>query len=88
MTSSRVVSVKVPERVLRLIPAAGKGRSRFIIAALEEKISRGRELQWKPTTQRGRQLAAILKKGRREREPLLDAAGIARELAERRGHLH
>jgi hypothetical protein len=33
-------------------------------------------------------MAALLEKGRAEREPLLDAEGIARELAERRGSFH
>jgi hypothetical protein len=88
MTSTKLVSVKIPERVLRLMPPAGKGRSRFIIAALEEKISKRNLLEWKPANQRGRLLASLLKKGRHEREPLLDAEGIARELAQRRGHWH
>lgn len=88
MTSSKTVSVKIPARILRLIPAAGKGRSRFIITALEEKISRRSSAEWKPKTDRGRRLAALLKKGRLERAPLLDVEGIATELAERRGQLH
>ena len=88
MTSSRLISVKIPERVFRLMPSAGKGRSRFIIAALEEKLYRGRPSDWKPTTKRGRRLAALIEKGRHERAPLLDAEGIGRELAERRGRFH
>ncbi|MHC1767805.1 MAG: hypothetical protein AB9869_26625 [Verrucomicrobiia bacterium] len=88
MTSAKLVSVKIPERILRLIPPAGKGRSRFIVTALEEKLSRRERCDWKPTTERGRLLAALLKKGRRERAPLLDAEGLVRELAERRGALH
>jgi hypothetical protein len=88
MTSSKLVSVKIPEKVLRLMPAAGEGRSRFIIAALEEKLSRRNPSEWKPTTQRGRRLAALLKKGHRERTPLLDSEGITRELAARRGQFH
>jgi hypothetical protein len=87
MTSTKLVSVKLPLKIFRAIPGAHKGRSRFIISALEEKISR-RESEWKPTTARGRRLAALLEKGRAEREPLLDAEGIARELAERRGRFH
>ena len=88
MTSTKVVSVKIPERVLRLMPAAGQGRSRFILAALEEKISRLPKSVWKPTTKRGRRLAALLEKGRRERTPLPDVEGLSQELAERRGRYH
>lgn len=87
MTSTKIVSVKLPMKIFRAIPGAHHGRSRFIISALEEKISR-QQAQWKPTTARGRRLAALLEKGRSEREPLLDAEGIARELAERRGRFH
>ena len=88
MTSTKVVSVKIPDRVLRHLPAAGKGRSRFIITALEEKILRQSGPAWKPQSKRGQRLVALLKKGERERAPLLDEEGIAAELAERRGRLH
>lgn len=88
ITSTKIVSVKIPERVLRHLPPAGQGRSRFILAALEEKISQQPRSQWKPTTRRGRRLASLLKKGHRERAPLLDAEGLARELTERRGWFH
>jgi len=87
MTSTKLVSVKVPLKIFRAIPGAHRGRSRFIISALEEKISR-REEEWQPTTERGRRLKAILDKGRAEREPLLSDEEIARELQERRGRLH
>jgi hypothetical protein len=87
MTGTKLVSVKLPIEVFRAIPGAHKGRSRFIVAALREKLSQG-QAQWKPTTARGRRLAALLEKGRADREPLLDSEGIARELAERRGSLH
>lgn len=40
MTSTKLVSVKVPLKIFRAIPGAHRGRSRFIISALEEKISR------------------------------------------------
>ena len=88
MTSSKLVSVKVPLKIFRAIPGAHRGRSRFIISALEEKISRGHPPEWKPMTARGRQLAALLEKGKTERGELLDDEGIARELRERRGGLH
>lgn len=87
MTSSKLISVKVPPHIFRALPGPHRGRSRFIISALQEKINR-RESEWKPATTRGRRLAALLEKGRAEREPLLDADGIARELRERRGRLH
>ena len=87
MTSTKPVSVKLPMKVFRSIPGAHKGRSRFIISALEEKISR-RETEWKPATARGRKFQAILEKGAAERGEPLDAEGIARELRERRGGLH
>ncbi|MGH7951439.1 MAG: hypothetical protein ACREFE_05915 [Limisphaerales bacterium] len=88
MTSTKLVSVKLPMKVFRAIPGAHKGRSRFIISALEEKISRRQEIEWQPTTERGRRLKAILDKGAAERGEPLDAEGIARELQERRGRFH
>ena len=78
MTTTKLVSVKVPLKIFRALPDAHKGRSRFIISALEEKISQCR----------GRRMAALLEKGRAEREPLLDAEGIAAELAGRKGKFH
>jgi hypothetical protein len=87
MTTTKLVSVKVPLKIFRALPGAHQGRSRFIVSALEEKISR-RESEWKPTTERGRQLAALLEKGAAERGEPLDAEGIAAELAERRGRFH
>ena len=87
MTSTKLVSVKLPMKVFRAIPGAHKGRSRFIISALEEKISQ-RKAEWKPTTARGRRMAALLEKGAAERGLLLDDDGIARELRERRGGIH
>ncbi|MDE3066837.1 MAG: hypothetical protein KGJ60_04715 [Verrucomicrobiota bacterium] len=87
MTNTKLVSVKVPMKIFRALPGAHKGRSRFILSALEEKIRR-RESEWQPTTERGRRLKAILDKGRAERGEPLDAEGIARELQERRGRFH
>lgn len=81
---TKVVSFKAPLKIFRALPGAHQGRSRFIIAALEEKISR-RESEWQPTTERGRRLKAILDRGASERGEPLDAEGIARELRERRG---
>ena len=74
-------------KIFRALPGAHKGRSRFILSALEEKIQR-QESEWQPTTERGRRLKAILDKGRAEREPLLSDEEVARELQDRRGRLH
>ena len=87
MTTTKMISFKAPMKIFRALPGAHNGRSRFIISALEEKISR-REPEWKPTTARGRRMAALLEKGRSERGPLLDDEGIAAELRERRGGIH
>jgi hypothetical protein len=87
MTGTKLVSVKLPEKIFRAIPGAGQGRSRFIISALEEKIQR-QESEWQPKTEHGRRLKAILDKGAAERGEPLDREGIARELRERRGRLH
>jgi hypothetical protein len=87
MTSTKIVSVKLPMKIFRAIPGAHQGRSRFIISALQEKIQR-RETEWQPKTEHGRRLKAILEKGAAERGEPLDAEGIARELRERRGGLY
>ena len=88
MTTTKLISVKVPLKIFRALPDAHNGRSRFIIAALEEKISKRREAEWQPTTARGRRLKALLDAGAAERGEPLDDAGIARELRERRGGIH
>lgn len=88
MTATKLISVKVPMKIFRAMPGAHKGRSRFIISALEEKISQRSESEWQPTTARGRRMKAILDKGAAERGEPLDAEGIAAELAERRGRFH
>jgi hypothetical protein len=84
MITTKIVSFKVPLKIFRALPGAHNGRSRFIISALEEKISR-RESEWQPATERGRRLKALLDRGAAERGPLLDDEGIAAELRERRG---
>jgi hypothetical protein len=88
MTSTKLISVKVPLKIFNALPGAHKGRSRFVISALEEKVSRQSEPEWQPKTARGRRLKAILDKGAAERGEPLDAEGIARELRERRGGIH
>lgn len=85
MTQTTLVSIKIPARILEQMPLAGQGRSGFIVQAIEEKIARRQPVQWTPKTARGRRMAALLKKGRAERGPLLSDAHIERELKERRG---
>jgi hypothetical protein len=85
MTTKTIVSVKIPSRILEQIPPAGHGRSGFIVQAIEEKIARRKPVQWKPKTERGRRMAALLKKGQVERSPLLSNAQVQQELRERRG---
>lgn len=80
-----VVSVKIPARILERIPAAGQGRSRFIVRALEKEIERQRPAEWKPTTRRGRMFAKLLEAGKAERGPLLSEVELEREIRERRG---
>jgi hypothetical protein len=79
------VSVKIPARILDRMPKAGSGRSGFIVRALEEKLARQRLPEWRPTTRRGRRLAALLKRGGNERFPLLDNEALEGELRDRRG---
>jgi hypothetical protein len=85
MTNTTIVSVKIPARILEQIPPAGQGRSGFIVRAIEEKITRRKPVPWKPKTERGRRMAALLKKGRSERAPLLSDSQAEQELRERRG---
>ncbi len=86
MTNRSVtVSVKIPARILDHIPPPGHGRSRFIVEALEEKLARKKPAPWKPSTGRGRRLAALLEKGKHERGPDLTVAELEAELRSRRG---
>lgn len=88
MTKSSVaVSVKIPARILERIPSAGHGRSGFIVQAIEEKLARKQSSTWKPSTRRGRRLAALLEKGKRERGPDLTVEELEAELRARRGGL-
>lgn len=84
---SVTVSVKIPARTLERMPAPGQGRSGFIVQAIEEKLARNEIKPWQPTTPRGRKLAALLEKGRRERGPDLTLAELEAELRVRRGGL-
>lgn len=87
MTKLVTVSVKIPVRVLEDIPAAGHGRSGFIVRAIEEKLARKKTTPWKPTTARGLRLAALLEKGKRERGRDLTVEELEAEIRERRGGL-
>jgi hypothetical protein len=79
------VSVKIPARVLERIPPPGQGRSGFIVRAIEENLARKRPAAWQPTTARGRKLAALLEKGKRERGRDLTLEELEAEIRARRG---
>ena len=81
---STAISVKIPTRILEQMPAPGNGRSVFIVKAIEEKLAR-RRCDWKPRSERGRRMAALLAKGQKERIPLLTDEQIEQEIKERRG---
>ena len=83
---SIAISVKIPTRILEQMPAPGNGRSVFIVKAIEEKLARCRS-DWKPRSERGRRMAALLAKGQKERTPLLSDEQLEQELKERRGRL-
>lgn len=85
MARAETISVRIPARFLEEMPAPGNGRSSFIIKAIEEKLARRKPILWKPKTERGRRLAALLEKGRNERLPMLSDAQMKQELATRRG---
>ena len=85
MPNTTTISVKIPVGILEQMPAAGGGRSSFIVRAIEEKLARRKLLQWKPRTERGRRMAALLEKGRGERMPLLSDAQVEQELHARQG---
>jgi hypothetical protein len=85
MTNSTLVSVRIPTRILEQIPSAGQGRAGFIVRAIGEKIAKRKPVPWKPKTERGRRMAALLEKGRAERSPLLSDAQVEEELKQRRG---
>jgi hypothetical protein len=78
------ISVKIPARILEQMPAPGNGRSVFIVKASEEKLAR-RRCDWKPRSERGRRMATLLARGRKERTPLLSDEELEQELKERRG---
>jgi hypothetical protein len=79
------VTVKIPARILDRIPRPGQGRSGFILRAIEEKLARKKPELWEPTTARGRKLAALLARGKRERGPDLNPEEFENELRDRRG---
>jgi len=83
--ASTTISFKVPARILEGLPAPGQGRSRFIVQALEDKISRQQHAKWEPTSSLGRKFATILEKGRKARGPQMSEVEFERELSERRG---
>jgi hypothetical protein len=57
------------------------------VEAIEEKLARTLPRHWKPSTTRGRKLAALLEKGKRERGPDLTLEELELEIRARRGGL-
>lgn len=84
-TAAQTVSFKCPPLLRERLPAPGNGRSQFILEAIQEKLARKKPAVWKPTTARGRRLAALIAAGRAERGPDLTEAEFEREMRERRG---
>jgi hypothetical protein len=80
----QVVSVKLPREDLRRISG---NRSEFVRQAVAEKLARGSTPAWRPKTATGRKLLQLRKRFLAQGGELLDAEGIAAELAQRRGGL-
>jgi len=80
----QVVSVKLPLADVRRIPG---NRSEFVRKAVAEKLAREPAPTWRPKTATGRKLLKLRKRFLAEGGELLDAEGIAEELALRRGGL-
>jgi hypothetical protein len=86
MTSSlKAVSVRLPVSDLRRIPEANL--STFIRDAVHEKLARLQAPEWRPATRAGKRMAELRKRNLARGEELLDEAGIAAELRQRRGGL-
>jgi len=85
MTNTVAITVKLPVRIAERIPAAGNGRSKFIIKTLEEKVFSQKPTSWKPTTARGRRMAEIIAKGEAAGVTLLNEDEFEQELKARRG---
>lgn len=85
MANTVNISFRCPVAMLPNLPAPGNGRSEFIVRTLAEKLAQKKPVEWTPTTERGRKLAALLAAGKRERGPSMTEAEVERELRERRG---
>ena len=85
MTNSTPISFKCPTPILERLPAAGNGRSKFIVQALKEAVERKKPVEWKPTTPRGRRMAALIEAGKHERGPDWTIEQCEQELRERKG---
>jgi hypothetical protein len=57
----------------------------FLIQSVEKKADRHEPIPFQPKTARGKRLSALLRRGKRERLPLLSDADIEKELATRKG---
>ena len=80
----KVVSIKLPESDVRLIPG---NRSEFVRQAVAEKLARESRPAWRPKTAAGRKLLMLRNQFVAQGGELLDAEGIAAELRQRRGGL-
>jgi hypothetical protein len=78
----QIISVKLPLSDVRRIPG---NRSKFVRQAVAEKLARELAPEWRPKTAMGRKLLKLRKQFLAEGGELLDAAGIAEELRQRRG---
>jgi len=84
-TGLQAVTVKIRLSDLRRIPE--KNRSKFIRAAVSEKLARQPAPAWTPRTETGRKLLALRNQFIRSGGELLDSEGIAEEVRQRRGGL-
>jgi hypothetical protein len=85
MSNTVTVSIKLPNRIAERIPAPGNGRSRFIIQTLEEKVFSRQSKQWKPSTVRGRRMAAVIARGAAAGVAMLNDDEFEQEMKARRG---
>jgi Arc/MetJ-type ribon-helix-helix transcriptional regulator len=81
-TDLKVISVKLPLSDVRQIHG---NRSEFVRQAVAEKLAREPGPAWRPKTATGRKLLKLRNQFLAQGGELLDAAGVAEELRQRRG---
>ncbi len=52
---------------------------------MKKKVEHRKQIPWQPKSERGKRMAAIMRRGRDERLPLLSNAEVEKELAARKG---